>query len=119
VNLANRARFKPGAPCRLPSPNSSAIAAAERRGIAGIKADGTLWDQDADDSRNDPVPLYREFGRRTDWIAIAVEWDSILALAKDGTICRFGEPFRPRPWRELLAPIRRVTWSVNLLDAAN
>ena len=110
--------FKPGTPGRLPAPSSSAIAAAYQRGIAGIKPDGTLWDQDATDDRNAPIPLYREFGKRTDWIAVAIEWDSVLALAKDGTICRFGEPFKPRPWSELLAPIRRVTWSINLLDAA-
>ena len=45
------------------------------------------------------------------------DWGVDVALAKDGTLCRFGEP-RLSPGLELLAPTRRVTWSLNLLDAA-
>ena len=105
-------------PQRLHGQDWSAISAVNQRGLAGLKDDGTLWDQDADDFGNEAGLPQKQLGHHTDWIAVTIERDSILALAKDGTLCRFGESFRPNPWRELLAPIRRVTWSVNVLDAA-
>jgi hypothetical protein len=85
--------------------------------MAALKSDGSLWNQPVsriyDEISIPPVRL----GDRTDWIAVSKDWNSLLALARDGTICRFGEPdLEPKP--ELLAPTRRVTWSLNLLDAA-
>jgi len=43
------------------------------------------------------------------------DWGSDVALARDGTLCRFGEPSFTRI--QLLAPSRRVTWRLNLLEA--
>lgn len=105
-------------PQRLYGQDWSAISFVHQRGLAGLKDDGTLWDQDADDFGNEAGLPQKQIGHRTDWIAVTIERDSILALAKDGTLCRFGESFRPHPGLELLAPLRHVTWSVNVLDAA-
>ena len=66
---------------------------------------------------NWPWPALTRRGTRTNWIAVLPDWQTDLALANDGTICRFGEP-RADNRIELLARSRRVTWSVNLLDAA-
>jgi len=103
----------------LPGPSWTAVAAVARRGIAGIRVDGSLWELDIFDYWNEPILPYKQVGQRTDWIAVAIERDSIVALAKDGALCRFGETLRPDPYRHLLAPLRRVTWSVSVLDAAN
>jgi len=87
------------------------------QGFAGLKNDGTLWNQPMShflEGRSlQPVQL----GERTDWVAVSKDWDSVLAVGKDGTICRFGKPTLG-PNLELLAPTRRVTWHLNLLDAA-
>jgi alpha-tubulin suppressor-like RCC1 family protein len=104
------------APVRLPGENWSAVSLSWQ-GMAALKSDGSLWNQPVsriyDEISIPPVRL----GDRTDWIAVSKDWNSLLALARDGTICRFGEPdLEPKP--ELLAPTRRVTWSLNLLDAA-
>lgn len=85
--------------------------------FAGVKTDGTLWIQRGDDMYNWPWPALTRRGTRTNWIAVLPDWQTDLALANDGTICRFGEP-RADNRIELLARSRRVTWSVNLLDAA-
>jgi alpha-tubulin suppressor-like RCC1 family protein len=87
------------------------------QGLAGLKTDGTLWIQRGRDLYNSPLPPLAQLGKRNDWIAVMSDWEADVALARDGTICRFGEP-RLRPGFELLAPTRRVTWSLNLLDAA-
>jgi hypothetical protein len=64
-------------------------------------------------------PLSVRLGNRTDWLAEAYEWPAVIALAKDGTVCRFGKSFYSDDLENLLAPTRRCTWSVNLLDSAN
>jgi len=109
-------------PQRLSASNWAAICPSESQGMAGLKDDGSLWDERADSrfemENHAPVRL----GKRTDWIAISMlratmRGEAILTLAKDGTICRFGDVSWLRSL-ELLAPARRVTWSVNVLDAA-
>jgi alpha-tubulin suppressor-like RCC1 family protein len=84
--------------------------------LAGLKTDGTLWNQRSHDPYNSP-PAPEQLGKRNDWIAVMSDWEADVALAKDGTICRFGEP-PLSPGLGLLAPTRRVTWRLNLLDAA-
>jgi len=103
-------------PTRLDGENWSAVSLSWQ-GLAALKSDGSLWNQPVlgllDQRSSPPVRL----GQRTDWVAVSREWNSLLALARDGTICRFGESdFEPKP--NLLAPTRRVTCSLNLLDAA-
>lgn len=85
--------------------------------LAAIKEDGSLWRLPM--SRDDGSIASRptRLGHRKDWIAVYQEQSSLFALARDGTLCRFGRP-RSDWRRELLAPTRRVTWSVNVLDAA-
>jgi alpha-tubulin suppressor-like RCC1 family protein len=85
--------------------------------LTGLKTDGTLWTQRGHDLYNWPLPTLAQLGKRTDWIAVWSDWEADLALAKDGTICRFGDQTSGSRM-ELLAPTRRVTWSLNLLDAA-
>lgn len=88
-------------------------------GAAGIHADGTLWAQFSTDrvTANElRTTGMEQAGGRTDWVAAARGWRSVVALAKDGTVCRFGE--EPRSEIELLAPTRRVTWSADVLSAA-
>jgi hypothetical protein len=86
--------------------------------LAGLKNDGSLWSDIADEYyRTGGLPAGR-LGQRTDWLAAPREdWNCVLALARDGTLCRFGKS-RPSDLEELLAPTRRVTWSVNVLDSA-
>jgi len=86
------------------------------QGFAGLKNDGTLWNQPVSHSLGGRSQQPVRLGDRTDWIAVSKDWNSLLALARDGTMCRFGEP-DVEPRLELLAPTRRVTWSLNLLDA--
>jgi alpha-tubulin suppressor-like RCC1 family protein len=83
--------------------------------LDGIKSDGTLWSQRGYDFYNWPLPKLSQLGRRNDWIAVKADRDYDLALAKDGTICRFGEPHFTSKLN-LLASTRRVTWSINVLD---
>jgi len=85
--------------------------------LIGLKADGTLWLQRSHDFYSWPLPKLVQLGKRTDWIAVKSDWQEDLALSKDGTICRFGG-MSSRHEIGLLAPTRRVTWSLNLLDAA-
>ena len=87
--------------------------------LVGLKRNGSLWCQRGRglDFYNGPLPKLVRLGKRTDWIAVMSDWQVDLALAKDGTICRFGE-LTPDDREQLLAPTRRVTWSLNLLDAA-
>ena len=87
------------------------------QGLAGLRKDGTLWILRGENLYNWPLPPLEQRGKRTDWIAVMLDWDSDLALANDGTLCRFGEP-SPNSRVELLARTRRATWSVNVLDAA-
>jgi len=119
LGSARRIGHKSDAPWHLPGSNWAAIAAVVRRGIAGIRTDGSLWELDIFDQWNEPILPLKQVGQRTDWIAVTIEGDSTLALAKDGALCRFGETLRPDPYQHLLAPLRRVTWSVNVLDAAD
>lgn len=85
-------------------------------GFAALKRDGTLWSiAFGYDDGSPPRPL-KQLGKRTDWIAVSMEWNAVLALAQDGTVCRFGEAIEQAPG--LLAPTRRVTWSLNLPEAA-
>lgn len=88
--------------------------------LIGLKTDGTLWLQRRRDFYNWPLPKLVQLGKRTDWMAVKSDWEADLALAKDGTLCRFGDLSSRREISEirLLAPTRRVTWSLNLLDAA-
>jgi alpha-tubulin suppressor-like RCC1 family protein len=110
---------EPGTPWRVLGSNWEAIAALDQRGFAGIKFDGSLWQSDTGYDRNMPVSTYWQFGKRTDWVAVRIEGDSTVALARDGAICRFGQVSSVSAfWRELLAPVRRVTWSVNVLEVA-
>lgn len=86
--------------------------------ITAIQSDGSLWRQGDSrmtvlQKRAAPEPI----GSRNDWIAVRTYGDTVFALAKDGMLCRFGdEAFSNEP--KLTAPPRRVTWSVNVLDAA-
>jgi alpha-tubulin suppressor-like RCC1 family protein len=87
-------------------------------GFAGIKDDGTLWVQPVNESASNPVAVVPgQLGKRSDWIALLARGETIIALAKDGTLCRFGKKSWS-PQQELLAPTRRVTWNVNVLEAA-
>lgn len=83
-----------------------------------LKSDGSLWRQGYAQSyllRTRP-PL-EPIGTRTDWIAARIYGDAVYALAKDGTLCRFGEEsYGNEP--KLTGPTRRVTWSLNVLDSA-
>lgn len=85
--------------------------------LAAIKEDGSLWrlPMSRDDGSIASRPI--RLGHRKDWMAVHQVQDSLLALTRDGMLCRFGRP-RSDWRRELLAPTRRVTWSVNVLDAA-
>ncbi|MEI2723805.1 MAG: hypothetical protein V9H26_09785 [Verrucomicrobiota bacterium] len=103
-------------PRRLGGSNWLAVSCSWQ-GLLGVKTDGTLWLQRSRDFYNWPLPKLAQLGKRTDWIAVKSEWEADLALSKDGTICRFGG-MSSRHEIELLAPTRRVTWSLNLLDAA-
>lgn len=101
-------------PERLSGANWSAVS-WDWLAFIGLKADGTLWLRSRD-PYNLPLPKLAQLGQRTDWIAVRADWEGVFALAKDGTLCRFGnQTFSER--MELLAPTRRVTWSINLLDA--
>jgi hypothetical protein len=86
--------------------------------ITAIKKDGTLWRQgDWRNPQTRPRPEPSPIGSRNDWIAVRTYYgDNVFALAKDGTLCRFGDDPFSRDAR-LTAPSRRVTWSVNVLDA--
>jgi hypothetical protein len=83
--------------------------------VVGIQSDGSLWLQNAQNLSvlPDPKPL----GVRTDWVALHVHYAAgFYALARDGTLHCFGEESHYRP--KLTRSTQRVTWSVNLLDAA-
>jgi hypothetical protein len=59
------------------------------------------------------------FSRNSDWLAAAAQWNQVVALAADGTICEW---YDARGWGDgqLLAPTRRPLWSINILkDAKN
>lgn len=88
--------------------------------LAGVKTDGTLWIQrgNGNDFYNWPLATMARRGRRSDWLAVMSDWTTDVALAKDGTLCQFGEMVN-EPRLELLARTRRAIWSVNLLDAAH
>ena len=87
--------------------------------LTGLKTDGTVWLQRGQGLFSEPLPKLAQLGKRSDWIAVeSANWEGDFALAKDGTLCRFGEPTSGYQRMELLAPTRRVTWSLNLLDAA-
>lgn len=98
-----------------PGENWSALSLSWE-GLVLLKNDGTAWSRTWEHDRGQPAERLAQVGRRNDWIAITKEFDAVLALAKDGTVCRFGEAY-PSEGR-LLAPTRRVTWSLNLLKAA-
>ncbi len=103
-------------PVRIPGEDWVAVS-WNWQGWAALKRDGSAWGQPVTRFLGEAIHAPRRLGRRTDWVAIVADWNSTLALGRDGTICRFGEPtLGPKP--ELLAPTRRVTWSLNLLDAA-
>ena len=103
-------------PRRLGGANWLAVSGSWQ-GLLGVKTDGTLWLQRSRDFYHWPLPRLVQLGRRTDWIAVKADWETDLALAKDSTLCRFGDRSARREL-SLLAPTRRVTWSLNLLDAA-
>ncbi len=103
-------------PVRIPGEDWAA-ASWNWQGWAALKRDGSAWGQPVTRFLGEAIYSPRQLGRRTDWVAIVADWNSTLALGRDGTICRFGAPtLEPKP--ELLAPTRRVTWSLNLLDEA-
>lgn len=102
-------------PKRLSGANWSAVS-YDWHALIGLKADGALWLQRSRDPYNLPLPKLAQLGQRTDWIAVRPDWEADFALAKDGTLCRFGNQTLFERM-ELLAPTRRVTWSINLLDA--
>jgi len=83
----------------------------------GLKNDGSLWSGVVEDDYT-LAPPARRLGKRTDWLAAASERrECVVALARDGTLCQFGKS--PQSDVEnLLAPVRRVTWSINVLDLA-
>lgn len=85
--------------------------------LIGLKTDGILWLQRSHDFYNEPLAKLAQLGRRTDWLAVKSDWAADLARANDGTLCRFGDLASDHRM-ELLAPTRRVTGSLNLLDAA-
>ncbi len=87
--------------------------------FSAVKRDGTLWRRETMAVRNTGrLPELERVGRRSDWIAATQHGEEILALAKDGTLCRFSNNQHPS-YGTLLAPTRRATWSINLLDAGN
>ncbi len=101
-------------PVRLPGENWSAFSMSWDQ-LAAIKEDGSLWRLPISyhDSSIASRPI--RLGHRKDWIAVYQEQGSLFALARDGTLCRFDEP--KSDWRQkLLAPTRRITWSVNVLN---
>lgn len=83
--------------------------------MAALKNDGTIWKQSLNYSSFQRWSNLRRVGNRSDWIAVAKHGNSILALAKDGTFCIFGEPWQHQG--QLLASTRRVTWSANVLES--
>jgi alpha-tubulin suppressor-like RCC1 family protein len=103
-------------PIRIPGEQWSTVRVTWQ-GFAGLKQDGALWNQPVTRLHDDYFRPPVRFGERTDWVAVSRDWDSVLALAKDGSICRFGTPDLG-PELGLLAPTRSVTWSLNLLDAS-
>jgi len=87
--------------------------------LTAVQRDGTLWRRGVMTIRNGRGTTELErVGRRSDWIAATQRGEEILALAKDGSLCRFNNN-PSRSHGTLLAPTRRATWSVNLLDAEN
>ncbi|HMP83189.1 MAG TPA: hypothetical protein PKA41_10860, partial [Verrucomicrobiota bacterium] len=83
--------------------------------IGGIREDGTLWLQVANRSFHAASPDPEPLGERNDWIGLRTGYGPVYALARDGTLCRFGdEIYSEQP---LFAPTRRVTWGVNVLDS--
>jgi len=102
-------------PKRLNGGNWSAVS-CDWQALIGLKTDGALWLQRSRNPYNLPLPKLAQLGKRTDWIAVRSDWEADLALANDGTLCRFGDQTLFERM-ELLAPTRRVTWSINLLDA--
>jgi len=100
---------------RLPGDNWTAVS-LDWQGLTGLKADGTIWFQDWERTGRYRQEPFTQLGQRNDWIAIAQEWSANLALAKDGTICRFGKAWSSD--LQLLAPTRRVTWTLDVLAAA-
>lgn len=53
----------------------------------------------------------------SDWAAIGgCGWQEIVALAADGTLCAWGEPFRTQG---LLGPTRKPLWSINIFAQGN
>ena len=86
--------------------------------IMAIRNDGSLWKQgEINRQSNVPNSLSRikQLGERHDWIAVRCYYETTYALARDGTLCRFGDENYGGP--ELTRPTRRVTWSVNVLDS--
>jgi len=86
-------------------------------GTAGISSDGTLWMWSAGDTwcpwqfrrspggrRDDLIKI----SERSNWIAVAVEGQTVLALSADGSLWEWGRPLDEPPGkRRFLSYSRR------------
>jgi hypothetical protein len=87
-------------------------------GAAGIQKDGSIWLQSGAEG-GQPLRGFSglsQLGTRNDWLAIQRYGPlTVFALARDGTLCRFGDEAYTYP--KFTRPTRHVTWSVNVLDS--
>lgn len=84
--------------------------------LAAIKKDGTLFLNDVN-----PGPVFwrghlRKPSKFSDWIAVETGAALDMALAADGTLSAWGEPFNTQ---RLFGPTRKPLWSVNILAQSN
>ena len=84
--------------------------------LIAIKSDGTLFVQNNVDERSVfwADNLWKP-SKHKDWIAIGTQnWVDTVALAADGTLCWWGDPFRRAG---LLGPSRKPVWHLNIFVA--
>ncbi|MDA1274525.1 MAG: hypothetical protein O2960_10820 [Verrucomicrobia bacterium] len=91
--------------------------AGSSQSLVAIKNDGTLIQNDVDASSILWSGNVREPSKYSDWIAVGVAgWKQAAALAADGTLSVWGEPYGAR---RLLGPTRKPLWSINILAQSN
>lgn len=91
--------------------------AGSSQSLVAIKNDGTLIQNDVDASSILWSGNVREPSKYSDWIAVGVAgWKQAAALAADGTVSVWGEPYGAR---RLVGPTRKPLWSINILAQSN
>ena len=91
--------------------------AGSYRSLVATKKDSTLVLSDVDAGSVFWPGHLRKPSKYSDWIAVGVcAWEQDVALAADGTLCVWGDPFRVKG---LLGPTRKPLWSINILAAPN